>query len=464
MATADGSSAIARDQKSNVIRQNGDDGSRWRIWSVIDELESNGLSSNSNANMMDEKVRRSSDDMTHQVVQILRHWGDSWAGQTGWNTLLNKKSMLHEVEESIIALQFLVEWLECRQSQPDGNAPPVTLMDVCCGKGILSMLASYLFQRKTSTHVADIIMLDKQKDINWNHIIASNESAEKEGRPIIQAWGGCNLHEVDQIIDKLKGHSDNRPLALVGIHLCKQLSPSCAGVVNALGPERCPFLCLAPCCLPRVVRNISKSNNNAGMIPNRKRRKGGTTKSSFIVPVRRYESDEERQARNEANERRKAANKRTFRDVPCYLCSEIHPIHKCNLLPPDENERMEIFQKAAALNPCWKCGEIGHFRKDCPSTQEASKPSLTLPPTIDLDIASAFQNDGNSGEGGGNTIQIKGPFESYCDVLSTAVERDNIKVLDVGLLNNSAQHNNAANHDNWNRDRKSIFIVASASQ
>ena len=133
------------------------------------------------------------------------------------------------------------------------------------------------------------------------------------------------------------------------------------------------------------TRNLSKSN--AGMIPSRKKQKSGK-ENSFMVPVRKYESADERQAR--IDKRRNGANKWTLADVPCYLCSEIHPIHKCNLLPLDEHERKQIFLSAAALNPCWKCGEIGHVKKekDCPSTPQASRPRLTLPPTIDSDVAS----------------------------------------------------------------------------
>lgn len=446
-------------QNDRAKIRNGNDGSSWRIWSVIEELEANGLSSDGRCN---ENSRRDDDAMTDQVVHILRLWGDSWAGQTGWNTLLNKKSLLHEVEESIVALRFLDDWLERRRQ--DGNAPPVTLVDVCCGKGILSMLASYIFREKTLTHVSSIIMLDKQKDINWNHIVASNKSADADGRPSIKTWGGCNLHEIDQIVEKLQGRDDfaSGPLALVGIHLCKQLSPACAGVVNALTPDTCPFLCLAPCCLPRVVRNYLSKANNGAMMRDAKRLKSDKV-GAFTVPVRTYESADDRQARIEANQRRSSANKRTFADVPCYLCSEIHAIHKCSLLPADENERINIFQKAAAQNPCWKCGEIGHFREDCPSTQQASKPRLALPPTIELDVASALRGSGSGCAREGDMNGSKGPFEAYCDLLSTAIQRDNVKVLDVGLVNNSAQHNNAANHDNWNRDRKSIYIVASTS-
>ncbi|KAL3771618.1 hypothetical protein ACHAW5_006645 [Stephanodiscus triporus] len=446
-----------------------DDGSKWRIWSVIKELETNGLSWSSSSLGSDLTAGVLSDDsqvvdLTNHVIRILRQWGESWAGQSGWHTLLNKKSLLHEVEESIVALHFLLDWLGRRCKQ---NDTPIILVDVCCGKGILSMLASYLFRGTTSTHVSRIIMLDNQKDINWSHIIASNESAQGECRPIIQTWSRCNLHDIDQIVERLEGtydgsiHSINGPVALIGIHLCKLLSPACIGIANSLGPEKCPFLCLAPCCLPRVVRDLSKSNNGI-IIPKKSKIKYGEEGS--LLPVRTYESAEERQQRKEANQRRDDAKKRTCTDAPCYLCSEMHPIHKCGLLPPDENERLDIFQRVAAANPCWKCGEIGHFRKDCPSTELAAKPRLTLPPTMYLDVSSLLQKDDDDKEIEDTEHKSRGPFEGYCHLLGTALQRDTVKVIDVGLINSSAQHNNAANRDNWNRDRKSILIVASASR
>jgi hypothetical protein len=235
--------------------------------------------------------------------------------------LLNKKSLLHEIEESIVALQTLHDWLEKRSN----NESPVTLVDVCCGKGITSMLTSYVFYNKTST-VSDIIMLDKQ-DINWNHISASNDKIRSQGedRPFIETWQ-CNLHEIDSVVERLE---NKQQLALIGIHLCKQLSPACASVVNALGPEKAPFLCLAPCCLPLAARNFAKTNRQANGMPMLKIKKKTT------IAVRTYESAEERQARKDANQKRLAAKKRTFMDQPCILCAEIHPVQKCGLLPLD---------------------------------------------------------------------------------------------------------------------------------
>ena len=125
-------------------------------------------------------------------------------------------------------------------------------------------------------------------------------------------------------------------------------------------------------------------------------------------------------------------------------------------------DSLDIFQRVAAANPCWKCGEIGHFRKDCPSTELAAKPRLALPPTMYLDVSSLLQKGDDVKKIEGREHKSRGAFEGYCHLLGTALQRDTVNVIDVGLINSSAQHNNAANRDNWNRHRKSILIVASA--
>ena len=413
-----------RRQMAQSLSQNQDqpaDGSNWRIWSVIDQLEAK------------QQHDKCSDYITNKVIQVLHQWGSDWSGKSDFQSLLNKKSLLHEVEESIVALTTLHDWLEKRSS----SAGPVTLVDVCCGKGITSMLTSYVFCNKTSI-VSDIIMLDKQ-DINWNHISASNDNIRSQGedRPFIETWQ-CNLHEIDTVVERLE--AKQHQLALLGIHLCKQLSPACVSVVNSLGPEKAQFLCLAPCCLPLAARNFAKT----GMQP--------IEKKKTTISVRTYESAEERQARKDANQRRLSAKKRTFLDQPCYLCSEIHPVQKCGLLPTDINEQKVIFERVAMNRPCWKCGEVGHQKANCPNNdvQESSKPRLTLPPTIDMNLTAAFLDES------------KPPFDTYCDMLSTAISRKNVKIIDSGLTNSNAHRDNDANRDNWNAQRKSIYIVASS--
>lgn len=324
-------------------------GGSWRIWEVIEHLETEGLTV---CNTLSADTLRYDDNqrttittvptasipqysqrvntLTIETIKILKEWGDKWVGQPEWQTLLNKKSLLHEIEESITALSFLFDWLEKRRDNTT-----VTLVDVCCGKGILSMLASYLCRNMQS--VSDIIMLDIQTDINWKHIHASNENAKDVGRPIIQTWGGCNLNELDSMIDLLQKEqsSNNGQYALIGIHLCKLLSPSCAGLANALGNDKCTFLCLAPCCMPRAVLKSKKKLAHLKM---------GST-----VSVRTYESIEEREARRAANALRAGAKARVF---PCYLCADMgHSVKKCSLLPCNESERISIFEHAEAQIP-----------------------------------------------------------------------------------------------------------------
>lgn len=318
-------------------------GGSWRIWEVIEHLENKGLSISNNlstATLRTDNDQSTTttvptasipqytqriDMLTVEVIKILKEWGNKWVGQPDWQTLLNKKSLLHEIEESITALSFLLNWLEKRQDNT-----PVTIVDVCCGKGILSMLASHVCRNVQS--ISGIIMLDIQTDINWNHIHASNENANDEGRPIIQTWGGCNLNELDSVIDRLEKdqNSSNSQYALIGIHLCKLLSPSCAGLANTLGKDKCTFLCLAPCCMPRAVLKSKK--------------KLAHLKMGCTVSIRTYETIDEREARKAANSLRAGAKARAF---PCYLCADIgHSVKKCSLLPSDESERISIFRQA----------------------------------------------------------------------------------------------------------------------
>lgn len=106
-----------------------------------------------------------------------------------------------------------------------------------------------------------------------------------------------------------------------------------------------------------------------------------------------------------------------------------------------------VLTNNALLFHSWKCGEVGHVRADCTSTQDSSKPPLTLPPSLDLDVSSILQAENSK-------------FQSYCELLSTSINRESVQVYDVGLVNQSAEHNNPANQYNWNRERKSIYIVA----
>ena len=389
----------------------------WHVFRAANQLEENGLSTADNGS------NRRRDDLTRQTVKILRQWGDKWAGKREMQTLLNKPELLHEIEESIIALAPFCDWLDSLSTTQEGMEP-ITFVDVCAGKGILSMLTSYVLQ--DDSRIGKIVMLDKA-EMNWKHIIIANDDAERDDRPPIITWSKCNLHEIDEVVVRL--NNLDTPLAVVGLHLCKSLSPAFVGISNRLGATTCPYVCLAPCCLPRVVAKPKHSTEE---------------NKARTIDVMTYETDDERLERNKALARRRAAMKR-FSDCECFLCkSTSHRVQNCNLLPADVDMQMDIFRKSAASMPCWRCGELGHQKRECPSEQAAGKPSLVQPPHLSLDVSSVMDSDR--------------PFETYCELLSTALDRPNVRI-EENLLVNNRRVNKQHTDSNWNSGRKSTFII-----
>ena len=368
----------------------------WHVWKTAESLEANGL------NASDDAILSTTHHLVaEKIVPILLKWGRKWAGEKEWQGILNKSSLLHEVEESVVALSLLLRYI----SNMNDDDEEITIVDVCSGKGIFSMLASYVFQN--DHRVKHIIMLDKAS-IKWNHIDIINQNAAEECRPLIETWQ-CNLHEIDQVVDRLE--SIQTPVSLIGIHLCKTLGPACIGIVNSLDSSHCPLLVLAPCCLPRAVTHTKRN----------------TVKQSTIE-IRQHESKSQREARRVAKEKRNAAMMRK-RSKPLESFTR--------------GDQVDILiENTQPQGACWKCGSVGHLKADCPSTQTTGKPPLIKPPVIEIDVS--------------NVLSSSRPFDAYCDLLATSIQRNLVEVVETGLFNNKSEHQRG----NWNNGRKSIYIVA----
>jgi hypothetical protein len=107
----------------------------------------------------------------------------------------------------------------------------------------------------------------------------------------------------------------------------------------------------------------------------------------------------------------------------------------------NKEEQIDLRQQEHAVRvPCWKCGELGHFKPDCPSENTSSAPPAMAPPVVLMDVSNILENPK--------------PFQGYCQLLADTLENREIKIVKPGLKN-------SGNHQagNWNSERKSIFIV-----
>lgn len=372
----------------------------WKVWKTIDHLEQKGLRCDP-ALQNTETIR----NLIKEVSNILRQLGNRWGDDDEWQGILNKSTLLHEVEESILALGFLMDFIKNGNDRQLKMGSKITIVDVCCGKGIFSMLASYIFQNET--RVDKIIMLDKG-EINWDHCHILNQCARDEGRPLIETWK-CNLHDIDQVVDRFSNTMES-PIVMIGIHLCKTLSPCFIGIANQLS-LLCPFFILVPCCLPRAVLQ----SNIIG--------------KKSVVRVLQYETMTEKNERYMAKSRRDAAMKRALLKRPVTMIDQASWIGE---------------DKGKVSIPCWKCGNLGHFKVDCPSSQSTGKPQLLRPPEMEIDVS--------------HVLNAEAPFDNYCNLLAQSIQYSSVRMVDAGLVNDSVLHQHQV--ENWNGSRKSIYIVA----
>jgi hypothetical protein len=443
----------------------------WQVWKTIARLEEilweHGAGSHSpmgndgsvSLATSEFPLYPASPELVTRVLSILRNLATRHEGKDEWKGLLNKSTLLHEVEESILALHFLQRQLSTHRPHPNENRPRrIVLVDVCCGKGVFSLLSSYVFASGvhnneddddgvSSFFIQKIIMLDKDPKLRWDHIEASNRDntcraedpvSQQPPRPVIECWPRFNLHEMDDVLDRLsgelvRGNDDENPafLALVGIHLCKTLSPACIGIANGLGPEQCPHLVLAPCCLPRVVVQAKHHKKSS---------------SPRVLEIRQHETPHQRRERLTAKQRRDAAMVRGRGG------------NKTGATTTTMRQQVDLSGNATAIamGACWKCGEFGHVKANCPTNQLTGKPQLVRPPTVALDVS--------------GILEAVRPFGTYCDLLATSIQRSVVAIEETGLTNQHAipetkkqhQSGNQQQHvNNWNRERKSVYIVAS---
>jgi hypothetical protein len=449
--------------------------SHWKIFQTIERLEASPVSADY------------SPEILAQVLAILRNWAQAWSGVAAYQSFLNKKSLHHEIEECLPALHHLNEWRKVVS-----HVDRFVAMDVCGGKGCLAMLVQYVaahYWNKDGSGrpiLDHVILLEKAKcdEIDWYHLL---HPPDDDLIPLV-IWEDCNLHETDALWTRIRV-SVSYPIAATGIHLCKMLSPSMVSLVNLLGPDKCVYVCLAPCCMPRAVtktaqRNIlGKARNNKTADPTN----AAVERQPSYVHVAVFETLVEREDRMLRIQRRDAARRRkgrlsnlvvssnsihkedtggkTLAVDGCFCCrSTSHQMQFCPIIGAmSAIERENVLQSARpsmTLTPCWNCGMAGHVQAECgnPRVETVVKNgdhvrSLIEPPQTLLNVT--------------NILDSADPMRVYCDLLVGSIhctlKRNEIPwsrmVWETVLVNAKAENQPTAN---WNSGRKAMYLVAYA--
>ncbi|KAG7358823.1 hypothetical protein IV203_015412 [Nitzschia inconspicua] len=385
--------------------------SEWIIWKAADSLE----------------LKAKNDffypDLTLRVIRILRQEWSQFVGLADWRPLLNLRTLQCSLEESIIAIAL------CEESMATLKLKEYIAVDVCAGKGLYSLLLSFL----RPPHLQSIVMIERAA-INWHPIHAANNI--HDGRPRIEIWEKTNIHDYDNILERLL----NLPFHLVvtGIHLCKQLSPAFCGLVNGLG-GKCLMACLAPCCLPRIC------SNHKGTLDRMDKDQVEDFKDILVLPVRLGDMINGRTT-NKCMKRRiqdkdilsfkptvaPVYSKSDNNSLWCYFCHDPgHALQSCSLLRELCSEKQIQVRLAAQVTT-----------SDCPIAVVRTRSMTKLSSLVALDLSLVFQEPMGSDTS---------PFKRYCEILSTSLQhRSMVKVVDVPLENSSVHQ------------QESLFLVIGA--
>lgn len=367
----------------------------WAIWKVLNNYEQTTKDIDCSA-----KVKQ-------QVREVLYSWAtiNDQDSYTAFHSLLQKRSLLHEIQECLPALQYLSDW---RQTTP---VTSFRVIDVCGGKGVLTCLLRYMvarfWNRDVFANVQSIVLLERAVGINWDHLL------KDESNPIpVEIWRECDLHQLDARVEQCQ--ELDGPLALIGIHLCKTLGTDFVSLCNLLGPKKVPFATLVPCCMPRAVRRNpkTKSGNESHM-----------ARPSF-VEIHRYESQVDRTSRLESLRLKKAAR---------------------------------------SGYGCWSCGSLDHQRSACVTPNPGIFCSPTTPPIQQLDVTNILNVDNplqtvrRTQQSAFAVISLTLYDVQYAELIWSGLDGNWTQFIrHAGLTNTNTGHHG----NDWNAVRKTLYLVA----
>jgi hypothetical protein len=162
-ATSPSLSTIPEDPITTYTNSASASASIWHVWTAADRLEQSIIdnndddnnNNNNNTSLSSYYLYPASKKLIRTVISILRTLGKQHDGKKEWQGILNKSTLLHEIEESILAIHFLQrELFLSSSSSSEGTTTPsatqkeIIIVDACCGKGVFSLLCCYVFRQQ----------------------------------------------------------------------------------------------------------------------------------------------------------------------------------------------------------------------------------------------------------------------------------------------------------------------------
>ena len=222
-----------------------------------------GISDQSFADMMSEELKQHPLAADYPEIfcaapKCLIKWRQRYRGNPAlWKRLFDKDRVLKEIIEAVPVIDAVKRYVEFTN-----NPEPFMIVDLCSGKGFLSMMLSELLP---PSKVRQFLLVDKAwpchgfdpqpYHISWEHIYGKAPDADSssyyESWPIPLTTTKVDLKSGRQQRDFQKRFLQDGPVILLAIHLCGTLSLQALHLFN--NNSTVQFFCLKPCCLPGIV-------------------------------------------------------------------------------------------------------------------------------------------------------------------------------------------------------------------
>lgn len=186
-------------------------------------------------------------NLAKECIQIIISWQKRF-DPGNFSRICRKNKVFKELNEIAPVIKRAREWVtNCPK-----EAGPITILDLCSGKGFLGMFLAELIP---PDRLARIILIDKMWPMNGQaptetQICPDHIWNEKWPVPILlskhDVKKGRELKWIRNSCSKAKG-----PCLFLAVHLCGTLSIKAVGLFN--DTPKAQLLVLKPCCLPGKI-------------------------------------------------------------------------------------------------------------------------------------------------------------------------------------------------------------------